>query len=100
MHCPCDDSNNLGICYVETSTEDRNASTEDNVLRSSVWSHLGPPTKFQSLQTPAISARKIDIMRALLSGKAKPATSHLYPAKSYCEGSILSRCNTRVHYEE
>ncbi|GJQ75654.1 hypothetical protein Trydic_g17730 [Trypoxylus dichotomus] len=100
MSCPCDDSYNLDICYVETSAQDRNVSNDDHTHNISVWSHLGPPTKYQTLHTPTVSARKIEIMRALLSGKARPATPQIYPGRSYCEGSTMSRVNTRVHYED
>lgn len=98
--CPCDNSNDLTICYVETSTEDRNKSLEFHVNNASVWSHLSPPTEYQSLHTPAVSARKVDIMRSLLSGKARPTVPQIFPEKSYCEGSTLSRCSTRVHYDQ
>lgn len=98
--CPCDESSNLSICYVETSMEERNASTDEHVHCMSVWTHLGPPTKYHSLHTPAVTARKIDIIRALLSGRARPTTPQIFPGRSYCEGASMSRCSTRIHFEQ
>lgn len=76
IECDCSDylqeSEGRDICYADGTNEDRETSVDLRQMAGKVYNISRPPAHFVS-SPPAVSARKIDIVRAQLMDKAKTA---------------------------
>lgn len=73
-NCQCCDADSAGandICYVEGASEDKTRSPEMHDVSNIVWKRIKPPTYAMERPVPAVTARKVDVVRAQLLDKAR-----------------------------
>ena len=106
MKCPptiCDcaprsgDPDTSNVCYLEASTADKDVSFDRDDMKEVVWRRVKPPFGRNAETVPQVSARKVEVTRAYLSGRAKPQTSPVFPR--VCEDACTARANTRIPFE-
>lgn len=59
------------VCFVEASRFDKDASYKSSRASDIVWNAVKPPTNLGESKPPLVSARRVEIVRAHLSGVGK-----------------------------
>lgn len=59
------------VCYVEPSKFEKGASSNPAKTPDTVWKMVKPPGHLGGSNPPIVTARKLEIVRAQLSGKLK-----------------------------
>ncbi|XP_071050167.1 uncharacterized protein [Onthophagus taurus] len=106
--CVCkdtdDDTEEQSILFAEMSNAEMCLSESisgdaERILADSVWFNMAPPPRLTSSRTPNVTARKLDIMRAILNGKANPKMALVHPEKPYCASLSVSRVTTKIGHD-
>lgn len=59
------------VCYVEASMFEKDKSFDSKHTPDTVWKVVKPPTHLGGSNPPLVGARRLEIVRALLTGKVK-----------------------------